>query len=126
MPSMRSGLRFARAAYRAAVRPAGPDPMTMTLRTSPTSLGNVLVDHLLQDVLVGQTDHLLDDLAALEEQQRGDPAHGELRRRIGVLVDVHLAHDELAVVVACQLVHGRRQALAGTAPLRPEIDEHGL
>ena len=31
-PSMTRGSRFARAAYRAAVSPAGPDPMTITLR----------------------------------------------------------------------------------------------
>ena len=32
IPSMTSGFRFARAAYRAAVSPAGPDPMMITLR----------------------------------------------------------------------------------------------
>ena len=31
-PSMTSGFRLARAVYSAAVRPAGPDPMMMTLR----------------------------------------------------------------------------------------------
>ena len=35
---MSSGCRLARAVYSAAVRPAGPDPMMMTLRV--TALGN--------------------------------------------------------------------------------------
>ena len=33
-PSKTSGSRLARAAYTAAVHPAGPEPMMMTLRTS--------------------------------------------------------------------------------------------
>src|SRR4051794_5924489 len=68
-PSMTSGLRLARAVYNPAVSPAGPDPMMMTLRTwrlVPSTLsGDVLVDDLLQRVLVGEPDDLLDDLAAL-------------------------------------------------------------
>src|SRR5580765_684703 len=83
-PSMTSGFRFARAVYSAAVNPAGPDPITMTFRTTaprssrvsrlspPTSLCDVLVDDFLQRILVGETDDLLDDLAALEQEQRRD------------------------------------------------------
>src|SRR4029078_1208210 len=75
-PSMTSGFRLARAVDSPAVSPAGPDPITMTFRTSrlapSASLGNVLVDHLFQRVLVRDADDLFHDLAALEEQQRRD------------------------------------------------------
>src|SRR3954470_2377161 len=77
-PSMRRGFRFARAVYSAAVSPAGPEPMMMTLRVignfATCRLGSdVLVDQLLEGRLVRQTNDLLDDLPALEEQQRGNP-----------------------------------------------------
>src|SRR3954469_6049387 len=125
-PSMIRGLRFARAVYRAAGRPAGPDPMTMTLRTSHTLLGNGLVDDLLQHILVGDTYDLCDDLTALEEEQRGDAADAELGRGVRVVVDVQLADHDLAVVIPGELVHRRRQALAGPAPFRPEVHQDGL
>src|SRR3954465_11073803 len=103
----------------AAVRPAGPDPMMMTLR-------NVLIDDLFERILVGETDDLLDYLAALEEEQRRDPTDAELERGVGVLIDVELPHDDLAVVIAGELVDRRREPLAGAAPLRPEIHQHRL
>ncbi len=91
---MTSGFRLARAEYSAAVRPAGPDPMMMTfLRqvnadAKDNAIGNrafditdVLVDDLLERVLVGEADDLLDDLAALEEQQRRNAADAEARLR---------------------------------------------
>src|SRR5437773_9648108 len=96
----------------AAVSPAGPDPMTMTLR-------NVLIDDLLERVLVGEADDLLDDLAALEQQQRRNAADAELERRVRVLVDIQLADDDLAVVVPGELFDRRRQPAAGSAPFRP-------
>src|SRR4029453_3021436 len=82
-PSMSNGLRFALAVYSAAVSPAGPEPMMMTLRVMGmlATLGgtglDVLVDQLLERGLVGEADDLLDDLTALEEQQRGDAANAE-------------------------------------------------
>src|SRR4051812_44184784 len=105
-PSMTSGFRLARAVYSAAVSPAGPDPMTMTFRDA--TLRNVLVDDLLQRVLVGESDDLLHDLATLEQQQRGNAADAELERRVRVFVDVQLADEDLAVVIAGELLDGRR------------------
>src|SRR5437867_12640003 len=93
--------------------------MTMTLR-------NMLVDDFFQRILVGEADHLLDDLASLEQEQRRNAADAELEGRVRVLVHVQLADDDPAVVIARQLLHRRRQAAAGTAPFRPEINEYGL
>src|SRR3990167_7362653 len=88
-PSMRSGCRLARAAYRAAVRPAGPDPMMTTVRTDmhvrrggfsrpqiPRVL-NVFVDCFLDVFLRHQPDERLDDLAPFEQQQRRNAPHAE-------------------------------------------------
>src|SRR3954471_14441804 len=75
-PSMTSGLRLARAAYSAAVSPAGPDPIMTTLRNRDMSearrRSDVLVDELLQFGFVGEPDDLFDQLSALEQEQRGD------------------------------------------------------
>ena len=39
VPVIMSGWRLARAEYRAAVKPAGPDPMMMTLRVEDIEIG---------------------------------------------------------------------------------------
>src|SRR5687768_15598808 len=69
-PSMTSGFRLARALYKAAVRPAGPEPITITLRDDmgepDPEMSHVFVEQLLQGVLVGESDDLLDELATLE------------------------------------------------------------
>lgn len=85
----------------------------------------MLVDDSLQRVLICQPDHLLDHLSALEQQQRGNAANAELERRIRVLVDVQLPHDDLPVVVRREFVDRRGQPLAGAAPFRPKINEYG-
>ena len=86
----------------------------------------MLVDDLLERVLVGEADDLFDHLAALEEQQGGNPTDVELEGGVRVLVDVQLADQDLAVVVAGQFVDRRRQPAAGAAPFRPEINENGF
>src|SRR4029453_8318058 len=75
-PSMMSGFRLARAEYSAAVSPAGPEPMTITFREA-MARSDVLVDHLLEGILIGQADNLLDDLSTLEQQERGNAADAE-------------------------------------------------
>lgn len=86
----------------------------------------MFVDDLLQRVFIGETDHLLDDLAAFEQQQRRNAAHAEPVRRRRVFVHVHLRHDQTAVVVGRQLVDRGRQPAARAAPFRPEINENDL
>ena len=77
-------------------------------------------------ILVGQADDRFDDLAALEDENRRNAADAELRRGVRVLVHVELADRHLAVVVGRERVDRRRQPPARAAPLRPEVDEHGL
>src|SRR3954468_7770845 len=106
---MTSGFRLARAEYSAAVSPAGPDPMTMTLwrdivasdlQPSTFSLVSYMfVDHLLERVLVGEPDDLLDDLAAFEEQQRWDPTDAEAAGHGRIVVDVEFSNRHATVVI---------------------------
>ena len=63
-------------------------------------------------------------LAVLEQDQRRDAADAIFHRRLRILVDVDLGDRDLALHVAGQLLEERRDHLAGTAPLRPEVDEH--
>ena len=73
-----------------------------------------------------ETDDLVDDLAALEDHHGRDAAHHVLHGRLGVVVDVELAHRDLARVIGRQRLDRRREHAAGAAPLRPEVDDHRL
>ena len=59
----------------------------------------------------------------LKSSSVGMPRIWNLNGRIRVLVDVQLADRDLAGVVGRQRVDGRRQPLAGPAPLGPEVHE---
>src|SRR6266478_5854843 len=118
---MRSGAMFARAAYSAAVRPAGPEPMMMTLRVCKLEM---LLDDLLEVFFRRQADDLIDDLSMLEQQDRGYASNLKLERGVGIVVDVQLADCQLAGIVGRQGVDRRRQPLARAAPFGPEIHEH--
>src|SRR5258706_15863180 len=122
---MRSGLRLARAVYNAAVRPAGPEPMMTTLR-SAILLNRIklLVELLCDFFLRRQTDDLIGEFSVLEDQHRRDSADHKAARDIRVFVDVHLGHCSPAVVLGREGVNGRPQPPAGSAPFRPEVDEH--
>src|SRR5690606_19527383 len=85
-----------------------------------------LVDHLAELGLADGPDLGGLDLPVLEQQQHRDRPHVVLHGRVAVLVDVDLHHLGLAGVLGRQLVQGRGDHLAGTAPLRPEIDQHRL
>src|SRR5438128_1407392 len=98
-PSMSSGLRLARAAYNAAVSPAGPDPMMVTSRCALMRGLCVLVEQLLEMIFVREPHHGLHDLSALEDQDRRNPANAEASGGVRVLVHVQLAHRHLAVVI---------------------------
>src|SRR5918992_5359989 len=68
-PSMSSGLRFARAAYRPAVSPAGPDPMMTTFWSAKVPL-----DHTREVLLRGEAHDRFLELTVLEQQDGGNPA----------------------------------------------------
>src|SRR5688572_3352479 len=63
------------------------------------------------------------DVAVLEEHQRGDAPYPVLGRRALVLVDVELRDLEAPLVLGGDLVEGRRDHLAGAAPLGPVVHE---
>ena len=78
---------------------------------------------LLQLLLRVRPDDRLDGLAAFEEDQRRDRQHLEVGGRLLVLVDVQL-HDPQVGPLGGDLLEHRRDHPAGTAPRRPEVDEH--
>src|SRR5947208_3982698 len=82
-----------------------------------------LRDHLIERS-PGQRACLLeqDDLVA-EHHQGGDRANTEGAGQLLLLVGVHLGEHHVRVRLGGPLVH-RSEAFAGTAPWRPEVDDH--
>src|SRR5205085_1630670 len=70
-------------------------------------------------------DDLLGHLAVLEHDQRRDREHLVLRGGLHVLVGVELDHLDVLALVRKLLEHGSDDT-AGTAPRRPEVDQHRL
>ena len=66
------------------------------------------------------------DRPVLEQDQRRDAADAELGRRLRILVDVELGDAHAVGVDAGEFIEDRRNHLAGTAPLRPEIEQNGF
>src|SRR6266545_4798197 len=88
-------------------------------------LGEELAE-LGDDVALGHgADEAFLFYAADEEGEGGDAhdavAHGDL----GVLVDVELGDGDLALVLLGDLLEHRGDHLARSAPLGPEVDQHG-
>src|SRR5687767_12204355 len=72
-----------------------------------------------------RTDDALRLRAILEEDQRRDRKHVELRRRLLVVVDVQRDDADIVALVR-HLLENRVDHSARTAPRRPEVDEHGF
>src|SRR5204862_387236 len=70
-------------------------------------------------------DESLHRLALVEHHQCRDAHHVVAHRRLRVVVDVELDNAQLALVLGGDLLERRRDHLARTAPLGPEIDEDG-
>ena len=68
-------------------------------------------------------DQFLGNLAVLEEQEPRDGDDAVFLRDVLLGVDVELPDLQLALVLLGQLIDGRRQGLAGTAPGGPEVDQ---
>src|SRR5579884_2949492 len=66
-----------------------------------------------------------DRLPVLEQDEGGDAAHAVFLRRLGILVDIDLGDGKLVLHLAGDLVEDGTDLLAGAAPFRPEIDQHG-
>jgi hypothetical protein len=65
-------------------------------------------------------------LSVDERDHRRDRLDAHLLRHRRVVVDVHLDELDLALGRAHRLFQDRRELLAGSAPGRPEIDQHRL
>src|SRR3974390_813987 len=89
-------------------------------------LADVAIERFGDLVLGDRADDLLDHLAILENQQRGDTADVETTRRIHGLVHVQLGDLKLARIVLGDLGNRGSQHVARTAPLCPKIDHDWL
>ena len=95
------------------------------VRLAHDPLSEVFLDGV-DDLVLGQgPDELLDDLAALEQQQRGDAADAVGGRRGPAFVHVHLADFEAVLHLSGDFFDARGDHLAGDAPHGPEIDQDG-
>src|ERR1700722_16983651 len=83
-------------------------------------------DGLVDGGLGDETDDLLGDLAALEDQEGGDTADAVAHGRGSVAVNVHFHDFEFAVILVGNLVNDRGESATGTAPGSPKIYQYGL
>ena len=67
----------------------------------------------------------IDQLATEQHLYRRNAAHAKVLGEFGVLVGIDLGQEETTAVFVGELFQHRLQDLAGFAPRRPEIDEHG-
>jgi hypothetical protein len=88
-------------------------------------LRQMLLQHLLDLRLGHHADEVIDDGAVLEKHHGGQAADADLLRQLLLLVGVHLGELEAPSVLRGQAVEDRHQLLAGSAPGRPEVHEHG-
>src|SRR5687768_7877259 len=113
-PSMSRGDRLARAVYNAAVSPAGPEPITTTLRSATSVPSEVPFDHPRDVVLRRQPDNRIRKLPFLEQEQRGNAADGVTARHVGVLVHIELGDRRAAIELRRERVHRGCHPAAGS------------
>src|SRR6478672_4542911 len=109
--------------------PAAPVPALAEL-TSRAAAGiplrggaRVLLELLRQRRLAHEADHLIDELAVLEEENCRNRPDVELRRGLDVHVDIDLGDLGLALILDGQLVQHRRDHAARGAPGGPEVHD---
>src|SRR5688572_3926113 len=79
------------------------------------------------ELCFGNCADLLRGYGAVAEQEQGwNAANIELRWGFRILVDVELDDAELVFVLRGDRVENWSDHLAGTAPLGPEVEQHGL
>src|SRR5258708_5197178 len=92
----------------------------------PGGSAEVRFDQLDEIVARDEADTLLGDLAAFDDEQRGERRDVVLEGNLLVLFDVDLPHPETALELLGHGFHRRHQRLARRAPVRPEVDQHRL
>src|SRR5882672_3384942 len=91
-----------------------------------TLLADVAVDGFGDLVLGDGADDLFDDLAILENENRGDAADVVAARGVHGFVHVEFHDLDFARVVVRDFCDGGGEHMTRTAPFRPKIDEYGL
>ena len=77
------------------------------------------------DAGFGQRSHeAVDRTPVLEGEHGGDGLHAHLPGDLRMIVDIELDQPDRALCRAHRLFQDRRELAAGTAPRRPEIDQH--
>src|SRR5438105_9566304 len=97
-----------------------PDERACTRRQA----SDEAVDPALDSVFRKRPRRLPEEQRAPQQDQGGNAPHAEARRERLLLVDVHLDHLDPAASLPRDLLERRRHRVAGTAPRRPEVDQH--
>src|SRR5579871_446666 len=87
---------------------------------------DVRVQHFLDFRFSHCAHPLLDHLATLEKQQRGNPANVVAHGRLAVIIDVQFSDFGLPIVLGCNRIDGWTHLPARTAPFGPKIYQHRL
>jgi hypothetical protein len=88
-------------------------------------LSNSFFDQILQLRLANGAGYLVDDLAALEQDEGGDGPDAKFSGGGGIIIYIHLGDDHLAFEFRSQLINNWPYSLAGPAPRCPKIDQTG-
>jgi hypothetical protein len=99
-------------------------PSASTQETGEASGGDA-VEAGFEIALAAQADNLIGNLALMKEEQGRDGADAILGCQGLLLVNVHFANSDAAIVLLGQLIQNRYQSAARAAPFSPEINEDG-
>ncbi len=95
------------------------------LLKAESCLPDVLIQSLGDSFFRTVADQLLDDLASLEHQQRGDAGDFVAHGSGAVGVDVHFADFDFALIVLGEFLDDGSDGTSGAAPGCPEVDQYG-
>src|SRR2546426_3583077 len=84
----------------------------------------MLFDTFLERSSRHRTDHLVYELAFLEEEEGRDSHDHELLRDVRILVRVHLHKRHRSCILLRKFVDHGGDRPTGGAPFRPEVDDH--
>ena len=118
-----ASIRLAISAFCSSVRPSNQWMWTNGIARAPP-LGERRLQLGLEAPLRHRPDDFLGDRPVLEEEQGRDQRTSYCGRGLLVLVDVE-ADDLQVLALGVDLLEDRVDDAAGTAPGRPEVDEHG-
>lgn len=92
----------------------------------PSSLSQVFFQKFLELLFRNRPNLLALDHTILEKDQRGDAANTVLGRDFGITVYIDLGDLQTILKFTCHFLENGCDHFAGTTPLRPEVEQHGL